>query len=301
MHQRVPHFVSTQALIFVALASVTLAAQSSPRRAVEELLAADRAYAAAARTSSVTDAISAMFADDVILSAAGAFHMGRDAATAQLRSMPDNAAGSRIRWAPVRGGISADGQHGFTYGFMTLTRADSTQTPLKYLTYWVRGANGWKAAVYRRSLRPAGTVSTAMREPLVPESLVAPSTDAAAISRYAREVGKAESDFSNLAGKIGLGPAFTRNAAPDAMNMGGPQSADFLYGPEAIGAGVGAGESGPSSLTWGADTVLAASSGDLGVTIGHIVAPGVNGAPARRIPFFTVWRKIGTGWKFVAE
>ncbi len=275
-------------------------AQSAARRAVDDLIAADRGYAARAGTLNVVEATDAMLSTGVVMSAAGTFHVGREAVMAQLRAVPENLTG-RLEWAPVRGAISADGTHGFTFGFMTLVRADSTRVPLKYLAYWVKGADGWKVAVYRRVRRPDGDASTAEREPLVPERLVAPSPDPSVAARYAREIGDAERAFSDLAGKIGLGPAFTRNAAPDAMNMGGPGSADFLYGPEAIGAGVGGGQTGPSTLTWGPDTVLAASSGDLGVTIGHITAPGEAGAPPRRFPFFTVWRKVGATWKFVAE
>jgi hypothetical protein len=184
---------------------------------------------------------------------------------------------------------------------MTLVRADSTRLALKYLAYWVKTPAGWKIAVYRRAPSGEGTVDMAMREPSVPERSVAPSHDPAALARDARELGDAERDFSTLGSKIGLGPAFTQNAAQDAMNMGGAQAADFLYGPEAIGAGVGAGESGPSTLSWGPDTVLVASSGDLGVTIGHIVVPGDGAAAPRRIPFFTIWKKVGGVWKFVAE
>jgi hypothetical protein len=184
---------------------------------------------------------------------------------------------------------------------MTLVRADSSRVPLKYLAYWVKGPGGWKVAVYKRARRPAGEVSIAMREPSLPAKPIPATSDASVIARHARELGDAERNFSALAGKVGLGPAFTQNAAPDAMNMGGGQSADFLYGPEAIGAGVGAGESGPSTLTWGPDTELVASSGDLGVTVGHINAPGANGAPAQRIPFFTIWKKVGGVWRFVAE
>jgi ketosteroid isomerase-like protein len=241
-----------------------------------------------------------MFADDVVMSAAGVLRNGREDALAQLRSAPENLNG-HLEWAPVRGGISDDGQHGFTFGFMSLVRADSSRVPLKYLAYWVKQGPEWKVAVYRRVRRPEGEVPAAMREPSVPARSVAPTHDASVISRHARELGDAERNFSTLASKIGLGAAFTQNAAPDAMNMGGQQSVDFLYGPEAIGAGVGAGQTGPSTLTWGPDTVLVASSGDLGVTIGHINAPGRGGGPPQRIPFFTVWKKVGGVWKFVAE
>ena len=281
------------------LSAVTAGAQS-PQKLVDELLSVDRDHAKRAQRLNVVDALGGMFADDVALNAMGAFHFGRETALTRLRAVPENVTG-RLEWAPIRGAISADGQHGFTYGFMTLVRADSTRLPLKYLAYWVKKPEGWKVAVYRRGARAEGQVSTAMREPLLPAKIVAVTKDASLVAKYAKEVGDAERNFSALAGKIGLGPAFTQNSAPDAMNMGGGQSPDFLFGPEAIGAGVGAGETGPSTLTWGPDTVLVASSGDLGVTIGHIDAPAKDGQPARRIPFFTVWRKIGAVWKFVAE
>lgn len=276
------------------------AGAQSPQKLVDELLSVDRDHARRAQRLNVVDALGALFADDVALNAMGAFHFGREAALTRLRAVPENVTG-RLEWAPIRGAISGDGQHGFTYGFMTLVRADSTRVPLKYLAYWVRKPDGWKVAVYRRSPRADGPVSTAMREPSLPARIVAVTKDASVIAKYAKEVGDAEHDFSALAGKIGLGPAFTQNSAPDAMNMGGPQSADFLFGPDAIGAGVGAGESGPSTLTWGPDTVLVASSGDLGVTIGHINAPAQDGQPGRRIPFFTIWKRVGAVWKFVAE
>ena len=287
-------------LLVPASVALGMAQSTDARRAVDEVLAVDREHARRAQRVNVVDALGGMFADDVVLNAMGAFHVGRDAAIALLRAAPENVNG-RLEWSPVRGGISADGQHAFTYGFMTLLRADSTRLPLKYLAYWVKKPDGWKVAVYRRSVRPPGDIPTAMREPSLPAKLVDPASDASTIARHAREVGDAERDFSTLAGKIGLGPAFTQNAAPDAMNMGGPQSADFLYGPDAIGAGVGAGQSGPSTLTWGPDTVLVASSGDLGVTIGHILPKPEPGTAQRRIPFFTVWKKVGGVWKFVAE
>ena len=297
MHMRRP-LLSVAALL---ISTSALSAQTPDlRKAINELLAADREHARRAQRSNVVDALGGMFADDVFLSAYGAFHPGRDSALARLRAVPENLT-ARLEWAPIRAGISGDGQHGFTYGFMTLVRADSTELPLKYLAYWLRKPDGWKVVVYRRGPRAEGTVSTAMRDPSIPDKAVAMNRDAAVVARHAEALGNAERDFSTLAGKIGLGPAFTRNSAPDAMNMGGGQSVDFLYGPKDIGAGVGAGETGPSKLTWGPDTVLVASSGDLGVTIGHINAPADGNQPARRIPFFTVWKKVGGVWKFVAE
>ena len=271
-----------------------------PARGVEDLIAVDREHARRAEQRPVVDALGGMFADDVVLSAYGAFHAGRDSALARLRTVPENLT-ARMEWAPVRGGISADGRHGFTYGFMTLVRADSSRLPLKYLAYWVKKPDGWKVAVYRRAPRPEGQVATTMRAPSLPDAPARLTSDSSVIASHAKALGDAEREFSALAGRIGLGPAFTQNAAPDAMNMGGPQSADFLYGPDAIGAGVGQGASGPSTLTWGPERVLVASSGDLGVTIGYILPKPEPGTEQRRLPFFTVWKKVNGVWKFVAE
>lgn len=294
------HVLPIAAVLFSGAARIAVAQPANLRRAVDDLLSADRRYASHAAGTNVVDALGEMFADDVVLSAYGAFHAGGDSAIARLRALPENLT-ARVQWAPVRVGISGDGQHGFTYGFMTLIRADSSTVPLKYVAYWVRKPEGWRVAVYRRVPRPLGDVPTLLREPSIPEKAVAPSRDAVSLARHAQELGDAERGFSTLAGKIGLGPAFAQNAAPDAMNVGGGQSADFVYGPEAIGAGVGAGETGPSTLTWGPEKVIVASSGDLGVTIGYILPKPEPGQEQRRIPFFTIWKKVGGVWKFVAE
>ena len=113
------------------LSAATVGAQS-PQKLVDELLSVDREHAKRARNVNVLDALGGMFAEDVALNAMGAFHFGREAALARLRTVPENVTG-RLEWAPIRGAISGDGQHGFTYGFMTLVRADSTRLPLKYL------------------------------------------------------------------------------------------------------------------------------------------------------------------------
>lgn len=272
----------------------------SPAEVMEELLAADRGYAAKAANLSVVEAVGQLLAPDAFMPAVGVLRVGRDSALAQLNSVADNLT-SRLEWAPIGGGLSADGQQGYTFGFMTLVRPDTSRVYLKYLAYWVKGADGWKAAAYKRAPRGPGTVPDGMRPLQLPSALVAVNPNEAEVAALADEVSATEAAFSTLAGEVGLGPAFERNAAPESMNIGGPADVDFVYGPAAIGAAVGAGETGPSKLTWGSDHVVVASSGDLGVSIGHINIPDASGGPVRRVPFFTVWRKIDGVWKFVAE
>src|SRR3546814_7588513 len=52
---------------------------------------------------------------------------GRDAVTAVLRSSL-LARGDKIGWTPIRGGVSADGTHGFTFGYLTLEGGDPRVT-----------------------------------------------------------------------------------------------------------------------------------------------------------------------------
>lgn len=281
-------------------------AQASPAAAVESLLEADRAFAAAAARTDLISAIIAMLAPDATMPVPGVgFADGVDAIRAALGRDTLNAR-SRVAWTPVRGGVSADGRHGFTYGFIETTRADGTVVPGKYLAYWVRGEQGWRVMAYKRGRRPAGEVSRAPLPSILPDALVAPVTDAAALERHGRSLAQAERDFSAEAQVIGIGPAFERFGSADAMNLGGPAEAGFVLGNVAIGRAVGAGSApGTSPVTWGPDhRVVVASSGDLGVTFGMIVPKPAPNAPARPgSPFFTVWRRANANapWRYVAE
>jgi ketosteroid isomerase-like protein len=291
-------------LLLVASVLVTGATrQQSPQSVANELLAADRAYSDAGAQLDVVDAIAAMFADDVMAPAKpGEFVKGKAELVAVMRANPLNA-GTRATWAPVRAGISADGEHGFTFGFMTLRRGD-TPTRTKYLAYWVKTGGVWRIMAYRRTPSAEGEISRDRMPPSLPSSIVPVNADAALVARYRASLAAAEKAFSDTSQKIGLGPAFKLNGHVDAINMGGPTSADFTYGNEAIGEAVGKGSAGkPSPVSWSAgEGAIVASSGDLGVTFG-IITP--NGAPAGTpgFPFFTIWKRESPSgvWKYIAE
>jgi hypothetical protein len=278
----------------------------SPQAVVDEILAADRAYAAASATMDVVSGLSAMFAADVAMQIPGArFSASADEAVAALRANPDNAT-SRIEWVPVRGGTSADGHHGYTWGYMTLHKPDGTTAPYKYLSYWVKQRDGWRVAAYKRRPRPAGEVSLAPVAASLPPRLVAVSTDAEAIERYRESLDATERAFSADAQVVGLGVAFARYGTADAVNMGGPQNAAFVVGSEAIGDVVSDGNPAePSPLWWAPDRTLVATSGDLGVTIGLIRRnkPSADPNAPPGFPFFTVWRRasVSDPWRYIAE
>ena len=130
-------------LMALALAiPVICVAAATPQSAVDELLAADRAFSAASAKTDLVAGLAPMFALDVVIpNPPGQFAESKAAVVAALRANPDNAR-SQTEWTPVRGGISADGQHGFTAGFMTLNRPNGSTIPLKYLAYWVKQTEG---------------------------------------------------------------------------------------------------------------------------------------------------------------
>lgn len=280
-------------------------AAPAPAAVADELLAADRGFAAASDSTDLVAAMAAMFAPDVVMPVPGGFAMGRDTALAALRANPANA-GARLGWTPVRVGVSADGRQGFTLGYATLHGADGQDTPGKYLTYWVKGADGWRAAVYRRR-RAAGPAPAATPlAPALPAKAVAPSDDSAAIAAFRQSLDTSERAFSRDAQQIGLRAAFAHYGTPDAMNMGAAARPTFVVGADSIGAVVSEGEpDSGSSVSWAPDRgVVVASSGDLGVTIGTIVTNEADSTGARQsFQFFTVWRRPGPDqvWRYVAE
>ena len=272
---------------------------------VDELLATDKAFSARSATTDLVTGLSAMFAADVAMPLPGGrFTTSAAEAVDALRAGPGNLQ-SRGEWIPVRAGISADGQQGYTWGYMTVHRPDGTTVPAKYLSYWVRKTEGWRVAAYKRRPRPPGEVSVTPVAPSLPPRLVAPSSDATAIERFRSSLDATERAFSADAKLIGLGVAFARYGSADAVNMGGANDAAFVVGSEAIGRAVSEGKPAePSTLTWGPDRTIVASSGDLGVTIGLIRETAPQTGPNPPVyPFFTVWRRADTSapWLYIAE
>ena len=226
--------------IVLALAAAPGAART-PQEALESLLAADRAFSAIASERGLGAALAGMLDEDVRMPLPNAaFARGRtDALNAFAAS---GALRERGGWTPVRGGVSADGSHGFTWGYTETRAAAGSVRPGKYLSYWVRRPGGWRVAAYRRVPRPEGEVPTQMLPPALPAGRIA----ARPIRGAAQSLAAAERAFSADAQRIGLGPAFARWGSADAMNMG--REPAVTIGAAAIGARMP--QEPPSRLRW---------------------------------------------------
>ena len=270
--------------------------------AVRTLLEADRGFSAAGRDKGVLTALSAMFAEDVVVPVPGGrFVEGKQQVLDAMRSDPLNRA-HKVEWTPIRGGVSADGTHGFTFGYMRVQQEDGRETALKYLSYWVNQGKGWRVIAYRRSAARLNEAASARQM-----SFALPASGHAADripDVQCREgLAATEQQFSAEAQKTGLTAAFAKFGSDDAVNLGGADAPTFLVGAQAIAEAVGRGTPTDSSpVRWAADyKVLVAGSCDVGVTFGYIRS---NTDPARSpLPFFTVWRRSSTSlpWRYVAE
>ncbi len=290
--------IRTLALVSgLTLAIAARGRNAGPETVVDELLAADRAFSAASAKTDLISGLTAMLADDVTMPLPGGlFANGVEKVAEALRANPDNAKSS-VEWTPIRGGVSADGLHGFTLGYMTLRKPDNTTAPGKYLSYWEKGPRGWRVAAYKRGRSPEGSVSLEAMPPSLPMKNMAPVTDAAVVAEYHASLARAEQTFSDDAQTMGLGPAFAKFGSADAVNMGAGRS--FIVGAAAIGRSIG--DSTGSPVVWKSDRVIVASSGDLGVSIGIIRRNGNLTGPSAA--FFTIWRRESPSapWRYVAE
>lgn len=245
-----------------------------------------------------------MFAADVAMPAPGGVLYGSQKAIEALRGNPANA-GAKATWTPARVGLSGDGRHGYTAGFMVVNRADGSEKHAKYMAYWEKQAAGWRVLAYKRA--PAKDAAPAIPVGRVlPSKITAATADAATIERYRESLAEAERSFSRDAQTMGIGPAFKQYGSPDAANFGGPDTPTFVFGNEAIAAQVGQGSApNTSAVNWGPEKTVIAASGDFGVTIGYIVrnAPGPDGKIPPGQPFFTIWKResLTAPWRYIAE
>ena len=287
-------------MIWKCVAAVCLAIFATPSHATEaartaltELRAAEAQALEQAEGKPPAQAIVALLRDDTRLYARGGPFVGREVALKNLEANPGNK-GTATSWRPLKSGASSDGSHAFTLGYFDIAGGDPAISGRFYLAYWVREAGGWRLIALKQGLR---TPSAAPPVPL-PDSIPLRAPAEMPDPKAARQsLEAAEKAFSDRAQVAGIGAAFTEFGRTDAINSG-------TVGAAAIGAAVGGGNTGPSPVSWSADEVLVAPSGDLGISFGMIRPnqPPPTGQPAAT-PFFTIWMRDGPDepWRYVAE
>ena len=263
-----------------------------------ELLAVDRAYAEAAKSMNLIDALVAPLAPQGVFLAPGPVILrGPEPVRALLSATPSNAL-SKWAWTAIRVDVSSDGREGYTMGYSELTQPSGAIVPGRYLAYWAKQGDGtWKVEAYKRIPRGAGAVSltppAGFETPDTKHRRYFPNTDAEAEANSAAATDLA---FSDLAQIVGNAEAFARYAAPTAAQSGNSASAGWVFGRAAI-AEAHAGD--PLGVfSWTPAIAHAAASGDLAFTVGWVF----NSSGQTLGKYFSVWQKQNTGeWLYVVD
>ncbi|MGE0742825.1 MAG: DUF4440 domain-containing protein [Hyphomonadaceae bacterium] len=112
--------------------------------AVNELLEADRAFAAMAAAEGVPAAFEAFAAADALIVTGAEIASGREGIAHTYTGWP---AGAQLQWAPETARVSARGDMGWTWGNSVMTLPDGTRTEGRYVSIWTRDYEGnWRYA-----------------------------------------------------------------------------------------------------------------------------------------------------------
>ncbi|HEY4547271.1 MAG TPA: hypothetical protein VIG90_12720 [Pedomonas sp.] len=227
-------------------------------------------------------------ADALSPAAGGTFTKGAEA-VAQALALAEG----QWRWSVVRSGLSADGRHGFTAGYIDETAADGKTAGFKFLAYWVKDGETWRIKAFRKSPAPQGERTSPA--PCLRSRAAVPGP----AEHQRTGLMAAEQKFSDDAQVLGIGPAFAKHGSASSINLG--QGAGLTLGAVAIGAEIGSGNQPP--LAWSSDDALVAPGGDLGLSWGVIRVLGKEEEAKGRFAFFTVWHRAGPGepWRYIAE
>lgn len=112
--------------------------------AVNELMEADRAFAALAQSQGVPAAFAQYAALDALIVTSREIINGRDGVAQAYAGWPATA---RLEWTPEAARVSARGDMGWTWGNSVHTGADGTRTTGRYVSVWTRDYDGnWRYA-----------------------------------------------------------------------------------------------------------------------------------------------------------
>lgn len=268
---------------------VTLGPPDPP--SIETLLATDRDASDASVQRGLRSAFETALSDDATLLYAGApvVHGVANIMTL-LRAQPllDSLS---VRWQPLAGSLSRDGNMGMTYG-ITVTTARGVTDPAprigNYATVWRWDASaGWRvvASVQGNVVPPARAIAVPAAGPIEREPLTA--TGAAGVFVAA------DIAFTRRASAADPAAAFREFAAGDAVMFAA--NGRLLRGPDEIGSAFAGGA--PVDWTWHPVVAGASEDGSFGFTVGESTSRprGNAAATPNTSKYLSIWRREPDG------
>lgn len=276
---------------------------SQAEEAHDALLRADLGRADSVARLGFAPGLASNFTPDVVYLRGGLPIVRGRAAAAAIVQAESLAAGTAVRWQPVRAEASADGRSGYSYGY-TIYGVPAAAGPAgirvdRYISFWRRDDAAWRIAAYAETY---GAPPPALALPATAASAVINDMPMARARGPLEQVRAADTAFSALAQRVGTGRAFGDFAAENAQIFSTP--GEFITGPNAISESFGlSGSSG--ALVWHPIAGEVAQSGDLGFTAGNAVFTGTRedgGQVVRYSKYLTVWKKQRDGsWRYVVD
>ncbi|MCI0437281.1 MAG: hypothetical protein L0271_27145 [Gemmatimonadetes bacterium] len=272
-------------IVSVALAPIACRSDAADdarwRAALDEIVAAERAFARLASDSTVQHAF------ETWLDPAGTlFRPGPVPAGPALAVQPFSP-GQLLVWEPEWADASLDGNTGFTTGpWRAGWRTDAA--PLghgRYVTIWQRTRAGFRAVLdfgtTNPELPPAAFVARPMPEP-VPDDADAVAAVRAADTRFARLLNSTHID--SLQTFVAADAIFLRNGAPPRL---GPASVSEAY------------DASLANAHWSLAGAAAAASADLAWTWGTWTAEPVDPAREPAGSWVRIWRRVDASYWIV--
>jgi ketosteroid isomerase-like protein len=283
-------------------ASKAAAVTQDPRA---ELFAADAAHTAAiAQLGPIDGVLRPMSGNAVYLTPGFDVLRGRHDIHEALAAEYPDPQHTTIARTLLGGDVSADGNFGFTFGWLQRTMPDGLLPYGAYVAVWQReDGEGFRVTAYfsRPSVR---RVPVAPGFPLLssgPGAGGVPHADSMAALR--RSVLAADTAFAELSVAQGSDVAFPAYASPDFLLIFGGNFVP-LVGAQAI-ADAYAGPTPGETLDWAPVYVGAAASGDLAYTVGDAVdtVTAADGSVSRAYSkYLTLWARNADGaWRFIAD
>jgi ketosteroid isomerase-like protein len=294
------------ALLLMGLGALpALAGEGTPeprQHAREALVATDRAQSEATLREGSVAGFTPFLAEDAVMLAPGTYLLqGKAAITEYLGSRPLETPGGAIWWEPLRWDVSVDAQVGYSTGRLWLRQRIPSGEWLTshgtYISTWKRDeAGAWRMAAFVRGLLGCDQPGYCGGEP--PLADLPPTCRPYHDSGHhgarvedpavrAAEVSAADSAFAAYAQQHGTRAAFSAFASEEAyVPSGGGEC-----GREAVDYEGG-------ELEWTPVLSTAASTGDLGWTVGRASSMGLDreGNPRRFYSkYLTVWRRDRDG------
>ena len=269
----------------------------------DSLLAADAARGDVATRQGLANAVATWLDSGVVYLRTGApILYGRAAALTALGDpAPER---STYQWRPLGGGVSLDGQGGYTYGIATTAVPNAEGAPTvrldRYLAFWRRGPDHlWRVIAYADVGGPPPGPAVQIPAAEFPPTLTIPRGRRADAVRQVRE---ADSAFALAADLQGTGIAFATYVAPQGVVFSG---SEIVIGTDAVRALYDEQQRAGGTLNWRPVYADAVESGDLGWTVGEYVftGRGINGSVVQRFgKYLTIWQKQRNGdWRFVID